>query len=427
MKLFFTGISILITAGLFSLQAQDTAIAPASFSPKVTCTGLASYEFGQIYRGIYAETQFEHRWENRVYTDLNLNADINDRLRVVAGLEYEMSFSQRQDNAFRASLLKFSTISLNQGEGIVTIFDKNSAAPLELHGGYMLYKYDDEARNLGEYLFRSMTYPQVLFTQFDFTKVRLLGLRLNSSLWQGRFKEDLFVTSAVDFYPMYDYSVAYVASVKPVQAIEIGAGVDFDRMLPVDNTKTTPKSVGNSYVDPVNQADTTYYSFAGTKIMGRMCFDPKAFFNTRIFGAEDLKIFSEVAILGVKNYPGDYSQLWQRIPLMFGMNFPAFKVLDVLSVQGEYFRSPYPDSYYEVMWNQLPRPYIKQDMTPYQCDDWKWSIYASRKILGGLSIIGQIANDHTRLDVVREEDADYEETMRGNGMWCWMMKMKWEF
>jgi hypothetical protein len=423
---------------VFSLQAQDSAVvlapdaavAPTAFFQKVTCTGLASYEFGQIYHGVYAEAEFEHRWETRVFTDLNLNADVSERLKVIAGVEAEMSFSNRQDGEFRLSLLKLSTIYLNQAEGIVTIFDEKSETPLALHGGYMLYKYNPQATNLGEYLFRSMTYPQVLFTQFDFSKARILGLRLSSKLWQDRIVSDLFITSAADFYPMYDFSIAYVGSIKPVEAIEIGFGVDFDRLLPVNDSITTPKTNDNAYIDPLNQTDTTWYSFSGIKIMARLCFDPKAFFPHRILGQEDLKVFGEMAILSVKNYPGYYSQLWQRIPLMFGINFPAFKILDVLSVQGEYYRSPFPDNYHSVMVNKIPTPYANKpgmDWSYYQHDDWKWSIYASKKILGGLSLIAQLANDHTRVDVAREEDAEYEEVMRINGQWCWMMKMKFEF
>jgi hypothetical protein len=234
---------------------------------------------------------------------------------------------------------------------------------------------------------------------------------------------------------LYEFSIAYVGSFKPVDAIEIGFGVDFDRMLPIYDSVTTPKD-NNWYVDSLNQADTTWYSFAGIKIMARLCFDPKAFFPHRILGQEDLKVFGEMAILGVKNYPGydtkypGYNnQLWQRIPLMFGINFPAFRVLDVLSIQGEYYRSPFPNNYHNVMFNKTPTPYIKPDMpwSYYQHDDWKWSVYASKKILGGLSIIGQVANDHTRVDVAREEDAEYEEVMRINGQWCWMMKLKFEF
>jgi hypothetical protein len=425
----FTLTSGVVLAALVSLHAQDTATSASLSTTKVTCSGLASYEFGQINHGVYAEIPFSHQWQNRVYADLNLSAEVNERLRILVGLEYEMSFSHRQDDQFRLSFLKISTMFLNQGEGIVTISDEKSETPLALHGGYMLYKYNPQATNLGEYLFRSMTYPQVLFTQFDFAKTRLLGLRLNSKLWDNRIVSDLFITSATDFYPMYDISIAYVGSVKPINAIEIGFGVDFDRLLPVTDSITTPHN-NNWYVDSLNKTDTTWYSFSGIKIMGRICFDPKTFFDTKIFGAEDCKIFAEAAILGLRNYPGLYDTLWQRIPVMFGINLPAFKLLDVLSVQGEYFHSPYPNSYYKVMFNAIPKPYTdKPNMSwsEYRMDDWKWSIYASKKILGGLSLIAQVSDDHTRVDVAREEDSEYEEVMRINAPWRWMMKMKFEF
>jgi hypothetical protein len=406
--------AFVLSLAFCSLHAQDTNA--VSFK-KVTCSGLASYEFGQIYRGVYADAVFEHRWENRVFADINLNAEVNDRLRIVVGLEYKMSFPQKQWFAFRETMFKHSTVDCNQAEGIVTIFDGKSTTPLALHGGYMLYKYNPEARNLGEYLFRSMTYPQVLFTQFDFPKARVLGLRLHSSLWQDRIVQDLFITSAVDFFPMYDYSIAYVASFKPVKAIEIGAGVDFDRVLSVKDSITTP----------VNPTGNTRYSFAGTKIMARLFFDPKGFFTSALLGSNDLKIFGEMAILGVRNYPGYYDTLGQRIPIMFGINLPAFKFLDVLSIQGEYFRSPYPNSYLMVVNSYMPIPDYTKDLSLYKKDDWKWSIYASKKLFNGLTIIGQLANDHSRRDWVMEADADYEEAMRSNRMWYWMMKMKFEF
>jgi hypothetical protein len=47
--------------------------------------------------------------------------------------------------------------------------------------------------------------------------------------------------------------------------------------------------------------------------------------------------------------------------------------------------------------------------------------------LGGLSLIAQVSDDHTRVDVAREEDSEYEEVMRINAPWRWMMKMKFEF
>ena len=65
--------------------------------------------------------------------------------------------------------------------------------------------------------------------------------------------------------------------------------------------------------------------------MARVCFDFKKFFNTNIFGDQDLKLYCEAAILGVKDYKLYYNNLVQRIPVMVGFNVPAFKILDLIA------------------------------------------------------------------------------------------------
>ena len=77
----------------------------------------------------------------------------------------------------------------------------------------------------------------------------------------------------------------------------------------------------NAYVDPSLPDSTGHYTFAGTKLMARASFDFKPFFKSfsdRFLGPNDLKIYSEAAILGVKDYPGYYSKLRDRIPRMIG-------------------------------------------------------------------------------------------------------------
>jgi hypothetical protein len=437
-------LSALLITGAMITPASSQSAAP---DKSVTCTGLASSEFGQIYRGVYQEAIFEHRWESRGFVDLTLDAHVNDRLSVKTGIEAKISFSHRQGSAFRATEQKFPSVYINQAEGSITVFPETGATPLSVHTGYMPYKYNPDVRNLGEYLFRSMTYPQVLFSEFDYAQTRVMGVRVASELWSKRLRQDLFITTSVDMLPLYDFSIAYVGSIRPAPFIEAGIGIDLDRVISANNAVTNPRISSNSYVDPLDQSDTTWYSFSGTKAMVRFSFDPKPLFSSSMFGPQDLKLYGEACALGIfagfgskyawGNYPGDYEKLWHRVPFMIGLNLPAFRVLDVLAFEAEYYRSPYPNTYYNVMWNQLPRPYMKPDLSPYQKDDWKWSIYASRMLFGGFSIIGQIANDHSRVDVLRDEDAEYEETMRTSayspatmfksGMWYWMLKMKYEF
>jgi hypothetical protein len=146
--------------------------------------------------------------------------------------------------------------------------------------------------------------------------------------------------------------------------------------------------------------DTTKYTFSGIKVMARLTLDPQAFFNCRILGKEDLKVYAEAALLGDKNYAPWYMHHRERMPVMFGFNFPAFKLLDVLSFEGEWYGSPYWNSQENIWKGRSPVPYTggSPDPNNWQAktdDQWKWSVYASRRIGSYLRLSGQIASDRT--------------------------------
>ena len=122
-------------------------------------------------------------------------------------------------------------------------------------------------------------------------------------------------------------------------------------------------------------------------------FDVKGFFGSgkKIFGSEDLKIYGEMALIGVKNYPGWYERPEERMPIMAGFNFPTFKILDVLSIEVEYYGTPYANNQ-EYIWKACyPVPFINLPARAYPDlnrdwhdslritdDDLRWSIYASK-------------------------------------------------
>jgi hypothetical protein len=191
------------------------------------------------------------------------------------------------------------------------------------------------------------------------------------------------------------------------------------------------------YLD--ENGDTATYTFAGTKIMGRLSIDPKALFKSDLFGKEDLKIYAEAAILGLKNYPacvnadsmtgayendiwfanvnGDtfniatrYDDIMKRIPIMFGINFPTFKLLDVFSFEAEWYGSVYANDMTQYIRDGYPLPICPRN-SPWQSygyedstkDNWKWSIYAKKTLANHFFIVAQIASDHLRWDY----SADY--------------------
>jgi hypothetical protein len=121
----------------------------------------------------------------------------------------------------------------------------------------------------------------------------------------------------------------------------------------------------------------------------------------------------ESAVLGVENQPVYYENIYNRIPVMLGVQVPTFGVLDLLAVEVEYLNNPNNDSPMMLTTHlsaPLPGPAMGiPDLDPadynlpyYNAksvhgDDWKWSVHAIRTVVPGLKFKVQVANDHLRL------------------------------
>jgi hypothetical protein len=310
--------------------------------------------------------------------------------------------------------------------------------------GYFPYKYDENARNLGEYLFRSTAYPQTLTTEFDYPFARLLGLYA-SGMFYDQLKCDVLVTTNTEYMAVHDVNLSFLGSWNLANAFEVGAGVMFGSIISADQSATTPTDANTLYVPPEDTANVSqsrsadslakyshYYTFAGTKLMGRLSFDPKKLFHSALFGEQDLKIYGEAAFLGVKNYPQAYnSPIWymsplERIPVMLGFNFPAFKLLDVVSLEGEWWGNRYPNSQEGIVIDGLPLPFAAGtksiDSTKYKNDNLKWSIYGCRTFAKHYQVKFQVASDHMRTFALDWNRQDWEEALRGPDNWYYEIK-----
>jgi len=318
--------------------------------------------------------------------------------------------------------------------------------------GYFPVKYNPESRNLGEYLFRSGTYPGYLVTGYEMAdKVKLCGVHGSYAFDSPvKVKADLYAFTEMESYPLHDLSFAVIASVSPQRKfVEFSAGVDFAHALSLDEKKITPAldtAVYDRYyggdlrwvghADSIS-GDTTLYTFRGTKVMARLTIDPKQFFpQVTIFGREDLKIYSEAAILGAKNYDGWYENIEERIPVMVGFNVPAFKLLDVLTLEVEWYGNKYWNAQEYVWKARSPVPYTGEifpdeaNWKPRTRDDLKWSVYASRKIGKHIRISGQIASDHlsrTRYTPGPPSFVKYTEICSDSNNWYWMIRTAFSF
>jgi hypothetical protein len=321
----------------------------------------------------------------------------------------------------------------------------NPESPLvDLQLGIFQYKYNPDASNLGEYLLRSGTYPGYLvtggFNMINSASYQLQGAGLTLNLLDKTLKTSLLMPFESQFAPMHSVSPTLVTTFTSIPGLELGAGVALNHFFAAKPSAETPavrisgsvpeyQNHPNAYVVevqkvkvPVDAAnptgpqrdsvvnvirDTTRnYTFQGTKLMGRISLDPKVWFGLgESMSPPDLRVFTEMAVLGVKDHPFYYPAIKNRIPVMFGMNLPTFRLIDLLSVQGEYYNSLWTNNIDAVFEQQLPIPY-HQDYDPKygpetqasQADrgKWHWSVLGKKELAKGASVYLQVANDHTR-------------------------------
>jgi hypothetical protein len=361
---------------------------------------------------------FEHEWLKTMDAGIRITRSVGShvlgRLNFGVGINYNVN--AKNSIAGAEFLGKKFTPYLLDAALQSTFAVRNGLDTLQMEFGYFPYKYNPQSTSLGEYMFRTGTYPGYIISGFEnsIDKPKVCGLRLGYSMQGvGTLRQDLLLTTEMDVYPLNDISLTYMAAYSPHPFADIGAGVQFARMISVDERKTTPwfddvlfntassdSRKWTGYVDPVT-GDTTKYTFSGIKCVGRLTLDPQAFVKCRFLGKDDLKVYAEAALLGVKNYAPWYMKRSERVPAMFGFNFPAFGLLDILSLEAEWYGSPYWNSQENIWKGRSPVPYTglggpdPDNWQPKTDDQWKWSIYASRKIGGNVRISAQAASDHT--------------------------------
>jgi hypothetical protein len=389
--------------------------------------GLASLELGQVYKGKQMVRDIEHRWMQYATIGIGVQAALNSNVNIRAGIEGRTwTTFQSLETYDPNEMEEFLHLYIDEAEGTYTVAsNENFRADLGI--GIFRYKYNPQARNLGEYLFRSGVYPGYLVTNFDSPFARLAGLRISGSLID---KMNLsFILSSERMFPFNDISLSVLGDCGSFYGLDFGAGINFHRLLPVDPKRTTPP------LDPLS-GDSVEYSFAGTKLMARFSFDPKALWTTGIdegiWGTEDLKIYGEAAILGLKDYPIYYEKIEERIPVMLGMCIPTTRWgLDVLAFEMEWYGTRNADSYESIIKNQSPEPVNVSERTDVEtlADNVKWSLYCSRTVSRGFSVCAHAARDHSRSDeyTYSIHQKDYKPITRSQLHWYYMVKARYDF
>jgi hypothetical protein len=461
--------------GLAQVDDDVIAVKPLSMTTQV--------DGGQIVKGNFNGSVLEEQFVQRTSVWITQELAIGPRLDVragVGGLFWYATPSPVPNGAFSEVAPFVATAKF--GPGITRADMEYRFGELErpmftLQVGFFPYKYNSDARNLGEYLLRSGAYPGYLVTGgwnlISGAGYMMRGARLNMSLWDGKFQTEFLLPMEQDLPGINgDLSPALITSVRPVPGLELGAGASCHHCLPVKPSNTSPKvripsdgtyyGVGNGYVyenpnyvdspddslrtdlsgsNPEYLIDTTnFYTFQGLKLMARASFDPKAYVPTGgLLGPEDLKVFGEIAVLGWKNYPFYYEKRSERMPVMVGVNLPTFRLLDVLSFQMEHYSSRLPNAVKFPSDKALPLPgswgydnagnvtydpnLMVRDHENVKDDDWKWSLYGRKEIVRGLRVYAQVANDYIRLPNEWGSVSSLPLT-NANGDWYYLIRLE---
>jgi hypothetical protein len=508
------GFALLIAFTVPAVAANDSL--PSTAIMLWGRTTLGQVVSSTFETGTY-DFDFEREWLESYEGGIRLNRQVSPRL---CG-RFHIGFGA---NAAIVRQTGFRTAELTQRRFVAALLDasmlysrpelfmENDSLQVEM--GYFPFKYNPQAENLGEYLFRSGTYPGVLVSGFEYAnndRPKIGGIHLGYTVpMPGTFKLDLLLNSELEMYPLRDLNLTGIATYSPHRIFTMGAGVQFARLIVFDEENTTPGLHQNvdqfvGYIDTATN-DTTIYTFRGTKVMGRAMLDLKAALETAagplpFFGKEDLKVYGEAALLGVINYDGWYAERRDRVPAMFGINWPTNQFLsyavvpgimgylleqkkserefmgvnlqekvikagsfglggillgtaswlldrglntntklDLLAVEGEYYPSKYANSQ-EFMWKERsPVPYTGPTGLSYSRwddslaktdDDWKWSVYCSKRIGSRLKLSGQAACDHTPRNWYTPgppSNVKYTELVpRSNKDWYWMLRATYYF
>jgi len=297
-------ISFLIS--VFSLNALSQT-ETGKFSKPV---GYAALESGQLVRYKYKGEDFRYSWRQRAYVNMGTEMQMSERFKVSGGLSAFMwynTFPKERNNDNLNFDEKHIDLGITSAEGIYSFGDVQHPM-LELSGGIFEYKYNPNSRNLGEYLFRSGAYPNFILGDFDYSMAQLTGVKISGN-WLGGWQNDLLLTTESDIWPHFDMNLSYLTHYGFGKFLDVGAGFSLTNIISVDADKTTPNpnlikarngDAADIYHGYVVGTDTLFYTFKSTKIMGRMTFDPLASSRSETFGPEDLKIYAEVAVLGLE-------------------------------------------------------------------------------------------------------------------------------
>lgn len=420
----------------------------------------ANIDAGQIISGtIYKKGDPEGRAKGQMLTRTGVymteSAVYNERLSmaVTFGGLFWIPLPEETNDPQNRRVLFGPGVGQAQATYVFGADPSDPAATLQF--GLFPYKYS-ESTNLGEYLYRSGAYPGYIMTggwsYLNASAYLAQGLRLTVPMLGGLLTHDVTLFMERDIEPARDISPGYLLTVRPASFVTLRAGGVWAHGIPFQSSKNlTPKSENNAYskslglpiddgqggltpspcADQINnnlpRTDCGYYTFRGFKVVGGGALDLGMLLGGGAIAPGDFQVYGEIALLGVKDYPYLYDDKTERMPVTAGVSLPTFGLLDHFAVEGEYRRTRFPNTIGSAYQNQLPLPVGSQE-SPYlytnKKTSWKWSVYARRELISGVSVHAQAANDHMRHFSTLFADPHHRPATEKNTDWYYVLRLE---
>ena len=400
--------------------------------------GFFAFENGQIVKGVSGTSNEEINkgWLDRLLIQFTTEFIPSERIKFIMSVESQFGFSYPQKISDRSTYLSRFWLYPADVEALYTLGNLQQSY-LQFGFGYFPFKYDKYVRNLGEFLFRSGTYPPYIVNSFNMPFARLLGFKV-SSMALGSLRQDLLFTSDAQIFPTQDFSLSYLTHYTIGKCLELGAGIEFAHLFSINEQLTSPDTF--SSIDNKHQTmyikengDTGYYTFKGIKPMVSLGFDLKPLLPSAIaalMSPNDAVLYGEACVIGWTNYKNyntdtnmaypDYSDRMDRTVAMVGANIPSFKLFDVLSLELEYDPNKYPNSYLNVIESNLPTYLV---LPSKNLTTLRWSIYAKKTFLDKFCLIGQVALDHMRPPQPSYIQTERDDVLSRHGDWWWALRL----
>lgn len=401
-----------LTAAALQTPAQELVRHPLSFG--------ASLDYGQIVKGRFFElptpdsiADGQPITRTGIWLSEGGNYGNLDIRITLGGLFWSVLPENRGE--FEKRLVYFGA-AIGQAQATYA-FGRQEAPWADLGIGFFPLKYNPDSKNLGEYLYRSGTYPGVLYTGgwsfLNSSAYMAQGARFHLPNFGGMLTHDFTLTMERDMEPIYDFSPGYTFAWKPVSRFELGGGLVWAHGLQTRaDSVITPRSFKNAYdkrngrpllyndvltgesgkphyhtgdsaiVDAADSrigqempgrpgknyvsADQNgvpgehlgYYTYKGFKAMARAAVDIGGLLGMdNAIGEGNFRLYGEWAWLGIENQPYFYDKPTERMPIMVGLNLPTFKALDMLGAEVEYRKSRFPNTFRTGFYEQMPLPW----------------------------------------------------------------------